>query len=367
MLELEFLGTHSDGTHITLNDAEGNRYSLPVTDELRAALRRDRVSTTGNGEDHRPMSPKDIQAYFRSGMSLDELSELSAMSPSQLSPFEHPIRAEQAWAANQARSFLISRELGSLTLEELVASRLNSRGVVPSAIAWDAIRRPGESWELSARYVAGDRERTATWSIAMDTRTVHALNDEARWLSENEISPKDTPWRSPRRREESVPSPAQAHSELAEQPEETPSVPNPQASRSTIVSMLDGLQSRRGKKQPMPTVDDDEFLDDPPPAHPAQSAPEDAPDATILTLPQRGAFQASEAEESTNKSAEEPTNEVPEDSAPEESEVAEENSSSDDDGLFKAPKPEGKPAPKKRGARASIPSWDEIVFGQPKD
>jgi len=310
MLELEFLGTHSDGTHITLNDAEGNRYSLPVTDELRAALRRDRVSTTGNGEDHRPMSPKDIQAYFRSGMSLDELSELSAMSPSQLSPFEHPIRAEQAWAANQARSFLISRELGSLTLEELVASRLNSRGVVPSAIAWDAI---------------------------------------------------------PRRREESVPSPAQAHSELAEQPEETPSAPNPQASRSTIVSMLEGLQSRRGKKQPMPTVDDDEFLDDPPPAHPAQSAPEDAPDATILTLPQRGAFQASEAEESTNKSAEEPTNEVPEDSAPEESEVAEENSSSDDDGLFKAPKPEGKPAPKKRGARASIPSWDEIVFGQPKD
>jgi len=39
MKELELLGLQPDGEQLTLNDSEGNRYVLPITDALRAALR----------------------------------------------------------------------------------------------------------------------------------------------------------------------------------------------------------------------------------------------------------------------------------------------------------------------------------------
>ena len=45
MIKLQLLGLQPDGEHLTLNDAGGNRYSLPITDDLRAALRRDVSST----------------------------------------------------------------------------------------------------------------------------------------------------------------------------------------------------------------------------------------------------------------------------------------------------------------------------------
>lgn len=61
MKELELLGLQPDGEQLTLNDSEGNRYVLPITDALRAALRRDRQAADPSEPD-RQMSPREIQA-----------------------------------------------------------------------------------------------------------------------------------------------------------------------------------------------------------------------------------------------------------------------------------------------------------------
>ena len=42
MIELELLGTSSDGESLVLTDAQGERYSILISDELRGAIRRDR-------------------------------------------------------------------------------------------------------------------------------------------------------------------------------------------------------------------------------------------------------------------------------------------------------------------------------------
>ena len=42
MIELALLGVGADGLTLVFTDAEGERYSAPITDELRAATRRDR-------------------------------------------------------------------------------------------------------------------------------------------------------------------------------------------------------------------------------------------------------------------------------------------------------------------------------------
>ena len=40
MIELELLGTSSDGESLVLTDAQGERYSVLISDELRGATRR---------------------------------------------------------------------------------------------------------------------------------------------------------------------------------------------------------------------------------------------------------------------------------------------------------------------------------------
>ena len=49
MIELELLGTSADGESLVLTDAQGERYSVLISDELRGATRRDRPRASGAG------------------------------------------------------------------------------------------------------------------------------------------------------------------------------------------------------------------------------------------------------------------------------------------------------------------------------
>ena len=66
MIELELLGTSSDGESLVLTDAQGERYSVLISDELRGATRRDRPKM--DIAPSRPtLAPRDIQALLRAG------------------------------------------------------------------------------------------------------------------------------------------------------------------------------------------------------------------------------------------------------------------------------------------------------------
>lgn len=142
MIELELLGLHPDGNQLSLNDAQGNRYLLPITDSLRAALRKDTQQVETPAEELKPMSPREIQAHIRSGMSVADVCELSSLPASQVSAFAHPIFAEREYTTNRAQNFRLNRETGSMTLEELVISRLVPRGITATDITWDSTRNP---------------------------------------------------------------------------------------------------------------------------------------------------------------------------------------------------------------------------------
>ena len=149
MIKLQLLGLQPDGEHLTLNDAGGNRYSLPITDDLRAALRRDVSSTEKVTETVRQMSPREIQALVREGLSVAEICELGALPPGRVSVLAHPIIAEREHMARRAQALVMGREVGSLTLDELVTSRLVARGVNISDITWDTVRKPSAPWTIT--------------------------------------------------------------------------------------------------------------------------------------------------------------------------------------------------------------------------
>ncbi|MDO4888777.1 MAG: septation protein SepH [Actinomycetaceae bacterium] len=289
MIELELLGLQPDGELLTLNDGDGNRYVLPVTDELRAALRRDRAASHAQ-EPERQMTPREIQARIREGLSVDEVCELSGLPVGQVAALAHPIMAEREYTARLARSFSINRDHDSLTIEELVASRLAGRGVRHDDIVWDSLRKAGEPWTLIATFVTAEREHRASWHVDLDRRALEALDDEGSWLSETQFPAPSTPWRAAN----TPPAP----------PEATQASDEAEDERDPIEDVLASLDLQRGRVKPMPHDEEEPAFAG---AHPAASEPEQARDATILKLPRR-----SSTDQASVPTPEDPNNEEPE-------------------------------------------------------
>ena len=419
MKKLELLGLGPDGETLTLNDAEGNRYILPITDLLRATLRRDKPVVENPSEPKRQMTPREIQSYIREGLSVEDVCELSALPASRVNPLAFPIIAEREYTAQLARSFSIGHDSAGLTLEELVASRLVGRSVNPNDITWDSLRKNGEPWTLVAVFVTGEREHRATWHVDLERRLLEALDDEAAWLSETQLPVSTGTWRAAN----TPPAPVDLvhtdttrsrHSHRVEQNEHSKSENrnvNAQTGRKgkengaaehfgqseseaetkgKIEEVLASLDTQRGRVRPMPKVEEDPDYDG---AHPPASAPEQARDATILSLPHRSKAprepDPAPAEQSRQDkhSRGERRSRGREESSPRSKDKRSrgkgggKKDGGDKDG--DSPNGRGRPeheslspdafAPsesrsdrskKRRGSRPSMPSWDEIVFGK---
>src|SRR5699024_6039599 len=101
--------------------------------------------------------------------------------------YEGPVLAEREWAAQRARAFPVGR--GGPSLDEVVTERLAARQATEDT-AWDAWRRPDGSWTLELSFSAAGRTRQAHWMADLDNRTVSALDDEARWITDEEAPPE---------------------------------------------------------------------------------------------------------------------------------------------------------------------------------
>lgn len=386
MSELRLVGLHDDGEHVVLEGQDGQRFRLPIDEALRAAVRRDRaqleqlrVEQTGT------LSPREIQARIRAGATAAAVAEASGMPVAHVRRYEGPVLAEREFVAGQARATRIGHDTGAPVLGDLVTDRLATRGVSSAEIIWDAFRTGNGPWTVEVRFEVGDAERAARWTYDASARTVRADDDEARWLSETELA--DSP--IPRRhlaavREVDVDAalrPLLASVDLPALPQEPVEEPDPVAQTHAL---LDDLSGRRGVRQAVDESEDDE--DDPefegfgpqhafdfenpeltvPAAHPPHSRPDLATDAQVLAMPSaRPAAVASETHSPASAVGDAPS--------------AEEATATRTDDVTAAAgranqaaapadrtEPETPATPTRsraRKGRASVPSWDEIVFG----
>jgi hypothetical protein len=190
MQDLQLIGVHEDGEHLLLSGPGDERFRMPVDDALRAAIRRDRprlgqlqIEVDGG------LRPRDVQALIRAGASADEAARRAGWSVEKVHRYEGPILAERehvATLAQQAR--LRSRShganSGTPTLAVRVTERLKERDVEVTDASWDSWRTEGRPWTVVLTFAAGGRQRQASWTYDLADRTVSAVDDEARWLSE---------------------------------------------------------------------------------------------------------------------------------------------------------------------------------------
>lgn len=186
MEQLQFTAVHEDGQHLVLSSPDGTEFRLPIDERLRSVLR-----SRGPAADvpATQLSPRDVQAMIRAGQTAAEVAEITGWPVERVARFEAPITAEREHVAGLARAAHV-RGRGTEgvvpTLGSRVMERLEARGVDPENTSWDATRPAGGPWTVVVSFVAGQRQRAAAWRFEPADRTVEALDDEARWLSEDE-------------------------------------------------------------------------------------------------------------------------------------------------------------------------------------
>ena len=185
--QLRLIGVHESGEHLLLSDGDGGRYLLPLDESLKAAARRDRPRLGQlQIEIDGAIRPREVQALMRTGLTPDEIADRTGWSAERIRRYEGPVLAERAYAAELAQKVYVRAGSDPLTLGSRVQRRLHNREIDSSRTSWDAVRSEEGNWTVSLTFVAGGRERTASWFFDLEGRSVVPANDEARWLSQDD-------------------------------------------------------------------------------------------------------------------------------------------------------------------------------------
>ncbi len=178
-----------DGDHLVLGAPDGGRFRLEITEMLRAAVRRDRPAIEQlRALDKAPLSPRDIQARIRSGMSAGELADTFGVPVEHVRRYEGPVLAERQYIAGLARSAPVSGDGDSPHLEDVVVDRLAQRGVDVSDLVWDAYRSDTHGWLVSVTFDLDDTISQAQWTFRPSSKSLTAIDGQARWLSETRLT-----------------------------------------------------------------------------------------------------------------------------------------------------------------------------------
>lgn len=284
MRELELDGIHDDGEHVLLVDSDGERYTLRIDRALRAAVRSDRPALNMiQATDAAPLRPREIQAMLRAGRSAEDIAEASEIPLEHVRRYEGPVLAEREWTAQRARTFPVGR--GGPALQEVVTERLAAREVTGET-AWDAWRRQDGTWTLELSFSAGGRTRQAHWIADIDNRSVSPVDDEARWISDDDAPVEPLRGRGRLQAVRSTVYDLEADGSLEGEPASSsrartwlPRRPAPEGPAPIDDAELDALNARRGLRS-VPRPDDSATvwsgLDEEPPsaedAHPSTGA-----------------------------------------------------------------------------------------------
>lgn len=245
-------------------------------------------------------SPREIQARVRGGDSAEVIAAETGWPLDKVLRYAEPLLAERAYIAEQAQRVEVRRSGGGATLLESAVAAL---GGDPDAaeIAWDALRREDGKWVVSATFRERKAVHTARWSYDHAGRNVHPLDDDARTL----MGARPVP------------------------------VPDVDLDIADALDLVADVPQTRATKEPRPRL-------------------VAVPDATDDDSADESAAEGQVDEGAPTHS--EPTVTIPHPSGTEAKTA----------GATEAKTPATKPAarkPKPRKGRASVPSWDEILFG----
>lgn len=189
---LTLTGATPDRRRLLLVDDQGAEFTLDITPDLRAAVRGE---TTRVGQLETKMSssirPREIQTRIRAGESAEAVAEAAGTTVDAIMPYVAPVLAEREHVAERALKASLRRAPGegpaaptqARVLGDAVAAHLRGVGADPAAdVVWDAYRRETGRWVLTGTYLSAGRNGTARFTYDAPGNYVLSDNDDARWL-----------------------------------------------------------------------------------------------------------------------------------------------------------------------------------------
>lgn len=335
MKDIRFLGT--DGDFLLLESADGERVRLLVDEVVRRAIR----GESPDKLDSPTISPREIQEEIRVGRTIEDIIKASGAPEEYVRKFAQPVLDELNHAVLNALTVRLeiagdrfneptAREFG-----EIIKSRLAASGA--GIERWSAMKAPEHGFYIYCEFELNGESKKATWSYDPKRLALAPENETAIALSSQDRLAAATPKLRP------VESPTTGITENLEATVDlVRAMPAPSTALDDSASQDDGpvlsetadlLEALRKKRSARESVDE---LESHPPTEGlrlVELAPDDYLDESYFTT-------------GANSSQEISEDEIAED-IPEPTPAPINN--------------EGQSAPKR--GRASIPSWDEIVFG----
>lgn len=223
MSDLRLTGKNPEGTHLILADAQGEEFTVRISDTLRATVNQPRLTSVASPDDSEVMSVREIQRRLRSGQSMDTIARDGGISIEKVERFAGPILQERVYILDQAFLVVLRKESSreQETFLELVTARLTPRGIDSDSLSWNSWRLDDGTWTIDLSYPNRDGQGNATWNFDLNRRLIVATNENARWMLGQEPATRPhTPGlvhsepTHPSRIVDSIPEP--------EQPRETP-------------------------------------------------------------------------------------------------------------------------------------------------
>src|SRR4051794_29797971 len=199
------------GTQLVLVDGEGVEYAVPIArvhrvlgnargvqEQVESAtgtmsatptrgIRKEKVDQRMDEKRESALRPRDIQSRIRAGESPEDVAAVAGTSVERIMVFAAPVLAERAHMARSAQTSSVRRSAADpsstvRTLGASAAARLGEEGVDPESVDWDAWRRDDGRWTLVATYHHEGEPRRARFSYDQPGHFVTADDDEGRWL-----------------------------------------------------------------------------------------------------------------------------------------------------------------------------------------
>jgi hypothetical protein len=340
MQSLTVVGREND--QLIVVNAAGERFTITIDQALVDQVRKPKNS--GRPSRHQ-VSPKDIQAHIRRGLTAQQVADLTGEDLTYVQRFEGPVLAERDFVVEQARQMSVSGDTPdrAQSFGDLVGEKLEE--LKASEVSWSAWREE-TGWRVEVTFTDGAVEHRAQWNFDQRKHTLTPLNDDAAVLSQKEPirGPLIPKLRAVPPSEE--PDEQRFDSEIFDDmslDQTGPLLEPVPYGRSTTVEtdddddvpvantadLLEVLRKRRGEREPAPDYDQD---------------------ASRNAHPSTGSIRLVNPDDEGNTASIHPLRHVDD---------------TDEDGGVSEEVTEPKPSSRKN--RPEMPSWDDIVFGTKSD
>lgn len=182
MQDLRVIGVEN-GALLVVSD-EGTKYRIAIDEVMQSKLRQ-AIPDHGSG---RKLAPREIQAHIRSGMSAQDVASITGVPLDYIQKFEGPVLAEREFVVTSALNVPVHTAMetdplgGGSTFGTVIRERLYDLSAVDER--WASWKEIGGGWVVKLAFTAEQIDRDARWRFDPKKAALSPLNNEAITLSQ---------------------------------------------------------------------------------------------------------------------------------------------------------------------------------------